>query len=67
MSEEKCETCRFFLNTGRLRGECRRFPPKMLIDEEQGYVAVFPDTPKSNWCGEYQQLTVRIPTPNVGS
>lgn len=54
----RCKNCRFFapimyeFDDTELPsdfGECRRFPPKPVPAEEQG----FPVVEEDNWCGEF--------------
>lgn len=60
--EKRCKSCRYFCpyvydfgedepNGGMVSdyGECRRFPPKLVADEESG----FPVVEENAWCGEF--------------
>jgi len=61
MSEERCETCRFWLvDNVRHINECHRYAPGPHV---MGQVIVWPDTSPDKWCGDYE---ARTDTPNDG-
>ena len=43
-----CATCRFWAETVREGGECRRYP--LLLSETR-----WPVTKQDDWCGEYRR------------
>ena len=59
--KEQCETCRFWVlwqdsaidkaadSQHRLYGQCKRYPPTQLENDEQAR----PDTTEEDWCGEW--------------
>lgn len=65
MSEERCETCRFwevFDSTEPSDGWCRRYPPTVVADHNEGNGnADFPITKPGEWCGEWQAKRVPLP------
>ena len=62
MSEERCETCRFYQKYSEV-SVCRRNPPQLCGWFLQGgefpelariWQARFPEVGYDDWCGEYQ-------------
>ena len=45
-----CKTCRWYREIGT---ECRRYPPTLVMDEDEGIVSYFPQTGENVWCGEW--------------
>ena len=65
MSEERCETCRFWLEEkDQGIGVCRRYPPSIpvnpfyddAISEYYSQYPCWPATVDVEWCGEYSEL-----------
>lgn len=56
MSDERCETCRFWKRDEMFPestyGECRRYPPTGNINLSES--SWFPLTVNEDWCGEWQ-------------
>ena len=56
-----CETCCYWIrlpsdtHTDNQDGDCRRYPPQLLHDPEDGTYAVWPITETTDYCGEYRQ------------
>ena len=38
-------------------GDCRRYPPRVMLDSEDSVMCVFPYTDHSDLCGEFKQRT----------
>ena len=50
MDDEKCETCRFWLEDGRdVDGRCGRRSP------DHGLLAQWPSTIRDDWCGDWEK------------
>ncbi len=53
MSNERCETCRFWMCKPRWkRGQCRRFPP--IIE------GAYPAADSTSWCGEWKAKAAEV-------
>jgi hypothetical protein len=50
---QMCETCRFWLRTCGVAGECRKYAPKPGGDP--AHRLAWPRTEEDQWCGEYEQ------------
>ena len=52
---QRCSTCRFYLPDAGVEpdGTCHRFPPVIQRYEAQHYLALWPVTEDSDWCGEW--------------
>jgi hypothetical protein len=48
-TDERCETCRFYVTTGA-HAECRRRPPVATYAGRP-----FPTVWRNDWCGEYER------------
>jgi len=59
MSNQKCETCKFFKSAGGTTGECRRYPPQCVADEDCAWER-FPVLVADEWCGEYKEKELDI-------
>jgi hypothetical protein len=68
----ECSTCAFWLATGRfvtgrIAGECRRFPPtRIVVPAWKSFFAKnfdvnnsFPTTATDRWCGEWKEHNPR--------
>lgn len=54
MSDERCETCRFWAEST----ECRRHPPVAVRtpdDEDVYFISAWPTSHEHDWCGEYDK------------
>jgi hypothetical protein len=57
--EERCDRCRWWQPgtqvgpEGEQIGDCRRHPPKMVVDPEQVF-SRWPWSAEYDWCGEYR-------------
>lgn len=52
----RCETCAFFVGDHKEdMGECRRLPPTVFPDGEEGLGFSFTITVKEMWCGEFKR------------
>lgn len=52
----RCETCAFFVGDQKEDiGECRRLPPTIFLDGDEGLGFSFSNTIKSMWCGEFKR------------
>ena len=52
----RCSSCAFFIDDPREEvGECRRMPPQVFPDGEDGLGFSFAITSKEAWCGEYRR------------
>ena len=60
-----CQTCKFYVPFGagkREDGECRRYPPQVVVVGQRNEYAVlydaeqtiYPNVWQGNWCGEYK-------------
>lgn len=49
--QECCGNCRFH---NRLQGDCRRYPPAVIVMEDSA-TAEFPDVSPSDYCGEWKE------------
>lgn len=53
--EERCAHCRYFsVEAGEEMGECHRYPPAIMADDEGTYSS-FPDIACFAWCGEFKR------------
>jgi len=48
-----CKTCRFFIEHENDVGECRRFPPTVVMQQNHETRTVFPRVYENYWCGEH--------------
>jgi hypothetical protein len=52
----KCSTCAFFVPDRKDElGECRRFPPAVFPDGDDGLGFSFSMTQPDQWCGEFRR------------
>lgn len=52
----KCANCAFFVPDAKEDvGECRRLPPAVFPDGEDGLGFSFSITHKTQWCGEFKR------------
>ena len=51
----ECQSCRFYLSDDKESGQCCRYPPDNLTDEDGNVVATFKSTIAAWWCGEFKQ------------
>ena len=51
----KCGACAFFVPDKDEMGECRRLPPVVFPDGEDGLGFSFSMTAKDMWCGEFKR------------
>ena len=51
----KCASCAFFVPDSEEMGECRRLPPVVFPDGEDGLGFSFAMTVKDMWCGEFKR------------
>lgn len=52
----KCATCAFFVADAKEEiGDCRRLPPVVFPDGEEGLGFSFALTQADMWCGEYKR------------
>lgn len=63
MSENWCETCKWFMpplpgDRESVTGECRRYPPSFLPNANNG--SPWPLTRTYEWCGEWKDRTEPI-------
>lgn len=62
MSEERCETCRFWRRRGEdlSTGTCRRYPPQPqtlhLHANPSPFDSIQPDSEEYDWCGEWKDV-----------
>jgi hypothetical protein len=62
VTNDRCGNCRYWvLPGGESGGECRRFPPAMLVwPETEATVAYaersWPETAEDDWCGEHSPV-----------
>lgn len=57
---DTCAGCKFWLEqteaADKVRnGLCRRSPPALLYDQEDGALCLQPMTESDDWCGEFAQ------------
>lgn len=56
----RCEGCVYWLEDkgegtiGR-SGDCRRYPPTVMLDSEDVMTCAFSYTDNTHWCGEFKQ------------
>jgi hypothetical protein len=50
MEGDSCRICRFFAY-----GECRRFPPQVVRQQDGMIGSDFPMIHPDGWCGEFQK------------
>jgi hypothetical protein len=58
-----CKACVYFHDHGKETraatmaqiGECRRYPPKVIRDDEDNYIYFWPSIPETEWCGEFRR------------
>ena len=59
MSDERCRTCRFWMEWSAISGSCRRVAPAPVVKrsryESQDGDLVWPRTDAEDWCGEWQE------------
>lgn len=54
LPDERCETCKFFVN-GNDAGTCHCYPPKVFLDTfDGGLINVFPAVTPVEWCGKFE-------------
>lgn len=49
-----CSSCKFWSQSGKETGACRRYPPSVGVTVARGDFRVPITTSASHWCGEYQ-------------
>lgn len=60
---ELCSDCYFFrwdddsLTENYPRGNCYRYPPSQVMDDEQSEILVQPVVHSTSWCGEFKLST----------
>jgi hypothetical protein len=59
-----CSDCKHYHKTDIAQGECKRYPPTILVVPTPAYGAMqgqaslagmFPPTKSDNWCGEHEK------------
>lgn len=59
--EQECGNCRFWEQYSPPKGECRRYPPMIVVGQvycdgkESLENGIWPHTGQGAWCGEWQQ------------
>ena len=58
----RCDTCTFFDEARAPRpagtaspGTCRRYPPRLVGEDEDSWIVAFPPVDAELWCGEWQR------------
>lgn len=59
-NEESCTNCRFFSESSKYGGSCRRYPPQFYTgwDPHEGHPAFgtgYPFMQHDQWCGEFSR------------
>lgn len=63
-----CAQCKHWDAINDDVGLCRRNPPKYVQEiEPTAYEAVWPQTKKQDWCGEYSEQSTYAAIPPAGS
>lgn len=56
--QPRCETCRWWYDPvwslNRFAGDCRRYPPTVVMVHFNAHDAIFPSTTAQQLCGEHQ-------------
>jgi hypothetical protein len=57
-----CAACKFFVKNGQYdAGQCRRFPPQLVVEGHDDTRTFFPYVDADEWCGEFQKNPVPPP------
>lgn len=56
MSDTECRYCRHYAEGNEEVGQCRRYPPENIEDEDgEGFSIEYPLVQASLWCGEFSR------------
>lgn len=53
-----CGGCRWWMRIDSDVGQCRRYPPSLVVDIDPGVVSLWPDTKRTRWCGEWAAIAL---------
>lgn len=54
----RCENCSFYVaEKNNSVGECHRYPPKLMPEDNDMAIFAFPITGEDEWCGEFVRFT----------